>query len=221
MDSISPSATESLGLVVEITPSKRFVEAVAEKMKATDSATGSSVDELAQKMVDVMGTANIASRVAESISAGDVAEYMDSGSVAEEMSQHLDYYEITSNLDISEVAEYIDASRVAEYIDVSSVAENVEVDEDAVIEGLNYKKLATALIEVLTRQQRLEAEAAYKRELGEATMHRHRPVSHAEVAFPTFREGHGLPMFSRLRWPDAKVPCLSRFPLTPYKEFEI
>lgn len=168
MDSISPSATESLGLVVEITPSKRFVEAVAEKMKATDSATGSSVDELAQKMVDVMGTANIASRVAESISAGDVAEYMDSGSVAEEMSQHLDYYEITSNLDISEVAEYIDASRVAEYIDVSSVAENVEVDEDAVIEGLNYKKLATALIEVLTRQQRLEAEAAYQKAQAEA-----------------------------------------------------
>ena len=170
MDSVSPSATESLGLIVEITPSKRFVEAVAEKIQATDSVTGLPLDEMVSKLRDSIGVDKITSAVAESISAGEVAEYMDSSSVAEEMSQHLDYYEITSNLDISDVAEYICASDVAEYVDTNSIEETVleSIDMSDVASELDYKRLATSLIEVLTRQQRLEAEAAYQKAQAEA-----------------------------------------------------
>jgi len=167
METASPSAS-SLGIMVEITPSSRFVEAVAEKIQATDSVTELPLDEVVSKLCDSIDVGKISSAVAESISAGDVAEYMDSSSVAEELSQHLDYYEITANLDIGDISEYVCVSDVADCIDVSPVAEHIEIDETAVIEGLNYKQLATAIIEVLTRQQRLEAEAAYQKAQAEA-----------------------------------------------------
>ena len=48
---------------------------------------------------------------------------------------------------------------MAEYIDVSSVAENIEVDEDAVIEGLDYTRLAKALITSIASAAKANAEA--------------------------------------------------------------
>ena len=158
MDTASPSAS-SLGIMVEITPSSRFVEAVAEKVKADVSVTSGLSPEDVIKLRDSVGIDNISNAVCDSISAGDVAEYMDSSSVAEELSQHLDYYEITSNLDIGDIAEYVCVSDVADCIDVSSVAEHIEVDEDAILEELDYKKLARALLEELTRLARVKLEA--------------------------------------------------------------
>lgn len=164
MSSVNPPESP-LGIVVEIIPSSRFVEAVAEKVKADVSVTSGLSPEDVIKLRDSVGIDNISNAVCDSISAGDVAEYMDDSSVAEAMSQHLDYYEITSNLDISDLAEYVDSSEVAQYLSCSDVAEHVEVDEDAIMEALDYKRLAKALIEELTRGAKIAAETKVAEEV--------------------------------------------------------
>lgn len=165
MSSVNPPSDRNLGLIFEITPSARFIEWVAEQVKASDPVTGLPMDEMVIKLRDSIGIDSITNAIVDSISAGDIAEELDTSSIAEEVASSLDMYEISANIDISDVAEYVSTSDVAEYIDLSSLAEEIEVDTDTIVEALNYKRLAKAIIEELTRGAKIAAETKVTEEV--------------------------------------------------------
>jgi|688.fasta_scaffold91814_12 hypothetical protein len=59
----------------------------------------------------------------------------------------IDYDDLACHVDAEDVAQHMDASDVASYVDASDIASEVSVDADDVVDRLDYKALAHALLQ--------------------------------------------------------------------------
>lgn len=59
----------------------------------------------------------------------------------------IDYEDLACHVDAEDVAQHLDASDVAGHIDTSDIASEVSVDTDDVVDRLDYKALAHALLQ--------------------------------------------------------------------------
>jgi hypothetical protein len=59
----------------------------------------------------------------------------------------IDYEDLAYHVDAEDVAQHLDASDVAGYMDASDIASEVSVDTDDVVDRLDYKALAHALLQ--------------------------------------------------------------------------
>jgi hypothetical protein len=59
----------------------------------------------------------------------------------------IDYEDLAYHVDAEDVAQHMDASDVAGHIDTSDIASEVNVDADDVVDRLDYRALAHALLQ--------------------------------------------------------------------------
>lgn len=79
----------------------------------------------------------------------------DSYALQKAITRCIDYAEIAANIDTSDVASHLSASDyadIADNIDVKALAENVTVDTEDVVENINYRYLATEMVNALSRR---------------------------------------------------------------------
>lgn len=64
----------------------------------------------------------------------------------------IDHAELAGNIDTSDVASHLSASDIADNIDVDALAEHVTVDTEDIVDNLNYRSLATEIVNALSRR---------------------------------------------------------------------
>lgn len=76
----------------------------------------------------------------------------DSYTLQRMITRSIDHGEIAANIDTSDLASHLSASDIADNIDVEALAEHVTVDTEDVVENINYRYLATEMVNALTRR---------------------------------------------------------------------
>lgn len=124
---------------------------IAEKVDAIAALAAQQVevDTLVDTVLDRVKTGHTVDygQLAECIDPEELAKQFDTADLAGEM----DYSSLASEVDVSELAREFDVSDIAAEIDLSEVASAFDEDSiaDRVLESLDYKALATALLREL------------------------------------------------------------------------
>lgn len=76
----------------------------------------------------------------------------DSYSLQKAITRCIDHAELAAIIDASDVAAHLSSRDIASELDLNDIAEHITIDTDEIVENINYRHLATEMVNALTRR---------------------------------------------------------------------